>query len=329
MSRIQGKEMPKRKTKADSSVGIDVSKNWLDVHVLPEELTLRVTNTHEGVRKLKRWLKRIGVDLVIVEATGKWHRMLHRSLHAGGFRVAVVDPFRVRMFAKANGILAKTDPLDARVLALFAALMHPDERPPAAPVLEHLQELVRARLSAVTERTSLKNQRAAAQGSFLRRHLARRIDRLAKDMHSLETEIARCIASDPALDRRYQILVSVPGIGATTAALLVACLPELGAASDKQIALLAGLAPIPDDSGERRGHRRIRGGRRSVRNALYLAALAATRSNPALRDFYRRLRDNGKLPKVALIAAARKLLLLANVLIADNRTWTLQPPKHA
>ena len=124
--------MPERMTKTDSSVGIDVSKNWLDIHVLPEDVSWRVPNTAAGIRQLKRELKRFSVDLVVFEATGKWHRALHRSLHAGGFAAAVVDPYLVRMFAKANRILAKTDPLDARVLAMFAAVMDPHERPPAA-----------------------------------------------------------------------------------------------------------------------------------------------------------------------------------------------------
>ena len=329
MSRIQGKEMPERKTKTESSVGIDVSKTWLDVHVLPDDVSWRVPNTPEGSRTLKRRLKHLTVALVVVEATGKWHRAVHRSLHAEGFAVAVVDPYRVRNFAKANRILAKTDPLDARVLALFATVMGPQECPPAAQALEILQELVRARLSAVTELTSLKNQRAAAQSSFLGRHLERRIARLAKDIGSLEAEIARNIARDPALTQRWQILSSIPGIGPVSAPVLVACLPELGAASDKQIAALVGLAPIPDESGERRGRRRIRGGRQSVRNLLYLAALSASRHTPALRDFYQRLRDKGKEPKLALTAVARKLLVLANVLITDNRSWTPQPPKYA
>lgn len=175
----------------------------------------------------------------------------------------------------------------------------------------------------------MKNQRAAAQSTLLRRHLQRRISPMLKDIESLEAEITDRIASHPALARRSQILLSIPGIGPVSAALLVACLPELGTASDKQIALLTGLAPIPDDSGERRGQRRIKGGRQSVRNVLYLAALSAARYNPALRNFYRRLRDNGKLPKVAPIAIARKLVVLANALINGNRTWTLQPPNHA
>ena len=328
-SRMQGKETPDRKTETDSTVGIDVSKSWLDAHVLPADKSLRVANTRDGIATLKRWLRRFQVTLIAVEATGKWHRALHRNLHAAGWRVAVTDPFRVRMFAKAHGILAKTDKLDARVLALFAAVMDPDSRPPAPHILEVLQELVRGRDSAVAERTSLKNQRASAQSPFLRRQLDQRIKRLGKDVASLAAEIKRCITDDPGLARRYRILLSIPGIGPVNAALLVACLPELGAASAKQIALLAGLAPIPDDSGQRQGYRRIKGGRQIVRNGLYLAALSAARYNAQLHAFYRRLIDKGKLAKVAHIAVARKLLVLANSLIADNRIWMPEPPNHA
>lgn len=328
-SRMQGKEVPEPKAEPDSNAGVDVSKRWLDAHVLPADERLRVPNTPAGIRQLTRWLQRFAVALVAVEATGKWHRALHRSLHAAGLRVAVTDPFRVRMFAKAHGILAKTDRLDARVLALFAAVMDPACRPPAPQAVELLQELVRGRASAVAERTALQNQRAAAQSPFLRDQLACRIARLDQDIASLEAEIARQIAANPALARRYGILRSIPSIGPVNAALLVAGLPELGAASAKQITLLAGLAPIPDDSGERQGYRRIAGGRQSVRNGLYLAALSAARCNPALRAFYRRKIDQGKAAKLALIAVARKLLVLANTLIAQNRTWTPQPPKHA
>ncbi len=326
---MQGKETPDRKTETESTVGVDVSKSWLDAHVLPAGESLRVANTPEGIRKLKRWLRRFAVTLIAVEATGKWHRALHRSLHAEGWRVAVVDPFRVRMFAKAHGILAKTDKLDARVLAVFATVMDPDARPPAPHTLEVLQELVRGRTSAVDERTSLLNQRASAQSTFLRRQLDQRIKRLGKDVASLGAEIKRCITEEPDLTRRYRILLSIPGIGPVNAALLVACLPELGGASAKQIALLAGLAPIPDDSGQRQGYRRIKGGRQIVRNGLYLAALAAARYNAPLHAFYRRMIDKGKLAKVALIAVARKLLVLANALIADNREWMPEPPNHA
>ena len=148
---MQGKESSERETKAKSNVGIDVSKCWLDVHVLPSGEILRVPNTPEGIRRLKRWILRFELALVVIEATGKWHRLLHRSLHASAIPVSVTDPYRVRMFAKAQGVLAKTDRLDARVLAQFAAVMAPTVRAPASEVMQELAELVRARDSAVAE----------------------------------------------------------------------------------------------------------------------------------------------------------------------------------
>ena len=168
---MQGKELSDQEAGMECSVGIDVGKSWLDACVLPGGETLRVSNTAPGIRQLKRWLRGRSVALVVLEATGKWHRATHRSLHASGLPVAVVDPFRVRMFAKAHGILAKTDRLDARVLAMVAAMMDPRARPPTPEALEALQELVRARQSATAQKTGLRNQHASAQTSFLRRNL--------------------------------------------------------------------------------------------------------------------------------------------------------------
>ena len=326
---MQGKELSEQAADGKSSVGIDVSKSWLDIHVLPSAQTLRVTNTPEGIRKLKRWLARFEVSLVVVEATGKWHRPVHRSLTAGGIAVAVTDPFRARAFAKAKGILAKTDRIDARMLALFAALMNPDISSPAPQALEELAELVAARDSAVAEHTALKNQWAAACGRFLKHHLERRSAKLAKDIEALEREVERRIAADNGLARRYFILTSIPSIGPIVAATLIACLAELGLCSRKQIALLAGLAPIADQSGKREGVRVVWGGRPALRRALYLAALSAAAHNPAMKAFYQRLTAKGKTAKAALIAVARKLIVLANTLIAENRTWQPAPPKQA
>ena len=326
---MQGKESSERETKAKSNVGIDVSKSWLDVHVLSSGDTLRVPNTREGIRKLKRWLMRFDLALVAVEATGKWHRPLQRSLHASAIPVAVVDPFRVRMFAKAQGILAKTDRLDARVLAQFAAVMAPAVRAPAPEVMNELAELVHAREAAVTEETSLKNQLSAATGGFLRRQLKRRIERIAKDITALAQEILRRIEADEALARRHAILTSIVGFGPTVAATLIACLAELGSGSRRQIAMLAGLAPVADEPGERQGLRVVWGGRPGIRRILYLAAISAARHDPGMKDFFDRLTANGKAAKVAIIAVARKLIVLANTLIAENRLYTAQPPKYA
>jgi transposase len=303
---MQGKDASEQDTAVKCNAGIDVSKSHFDVHVLPCGQSVRVFNTDDGIRKLKRWLMQFDLALVVVEATGKWHRRLQRSLHASGFAVAVVDPYRVRMFAKAQGIFAKTDRLDARVLALFATVMTPTVRPPASEALNNLAELVTARDSAVAEGTALKNQLSATNGKFLQRHLKRRIARNAKDVATIERAITAGIKADEGLARRYEILISIPSFGPTVAATLIACLAELGNCSRKQIALLAGLAPIADDSGARVGIRVIWGGRPNVRRALYLAALSAARFNPGLKPFFERLIANGKPPKAAIIAVARK-----------------------
>jgi transposase len=326
---MQGKEASEQRAKVKSSVGIDVSKDKLDVHVLPSGERLALANSREAVRKLKRWLERFDLSLVVIEATGKWHRQLWRSLSAAAIPVAMIDPFKARMFAKANGIFAKTDRLDAAVLAAFAAVMTPAIRPPPPQALEELAELVAGRDAAVTEATSLKNQLSAANVAFFRQQLKRRIERLAKDIQTLEGEIMARIAADESFARRYQILTSIPSIGPAVAATLIGRLAELGTLTDKQITMLAGLAPIADQSGKHDGKRVIWGGRARVRRMLYLAAVAAVRCNAAMRDLYKRLRAAGKPAKLALIAVARKLVLLANALIAQDRTWQPNAPKSA
>lgn len=327
---MQGKEASEQETGVQFSVGVDVSKAWLDVHLLPLGERLRVANSASGIRRLKTRLKRLGGRLLVaLEATGKWHRPLWRSLHAAGIPVAVLDGYRVRAFAKAQGVLAKTDRLDAELLARFAALMAPPGRSPAPEAQEEIAELVRARERAVAEQTGLKNQLAAATTTFLRRQLARRIQALCRTLKALEREILARIEADPALARRYLLLTSIPGIGFVAAATLITQLAELGSLSDKQIGMLAGLAPVADQSGQRIGRRVIWGGRAKVRRALYLAALSATRCNAAMGGFYQRLRQAGKPPKSAIIAVARKLVILANVLISQNRPWLPTAPKHA
>jgi len=327
-SRMQGKEASEQET-GKSNAGIDVSKSWLDVHVVPAGATLRVANTRDGIRKLKRWLTRFDLALLVIEATGKWHRDVRRSLHAAAIPVAVVDPFRVRMFAKACGILAKTDRLDARVLAQFAAVMAPAVRAPMPQAMEELAELVTARASAVAEETALKNQLSAAISPFLKRQLGRRLERIAKDIAALEAEILRCIRADQGLARRYDILTSITGVGPVVATTLIACLAELGTCSRKQIGMLAGVAPVADESGERQGVRVVWGGRPNVRRVLYLAAISAARFDADMKAFFNRLTASGKPAKLAIIAVARKLVVLANILISENRKWQPHSPNHA
>lgn len=326
---MQGKDLSEPEPQSQSYVGIDVCESWLDVHILPAGDAFRLANTAQGHARLIRRLKTVAVALVAIEATGKWHRPVHRALHAGGYGVAIVNPLRARLFAEAIGLLAKTDQLDARMLALFAANLAPAAKPPTPALVETLQELVQARDSAVGEQTALKNQRASAQAPFLRRHLEQRICRIAADIQALERETLSLVQAEPALARRYAILLSVPGIGPVVAATLLARLTELGQIADKPIAMLAGLAPLADQSGKREGERLIRGGRGAVRAALYLAAVTAARCNPDMKTFYQRLIAAGKAPKSALIAVARKLLLLANTLVSQNRSWQPTPPHCA
>lgn len=317
---MQGK-VPPEQSAPRVYVGVDVCKDWLDVYLHPIGHQFRVASTPDGLKRLKRRLAGLQVVIIVMEATAKYHRQPHRTLAAAGFAVAVVNPLRSRLFAEATGQLAKTDRLDARLLAILAESLAPAATPPVAEALEALQELVRARATAIAGQTALTNQRAASQTAFLKAELGRRLKAIATHIARLEAEIDRRIASDPALERRYEIVRSIPGIGPVAAVALIIGLPELGTCSGKAAGLLAGLAPLACDSGATAGQRRIRGGRAHVRTALYFAAIAAARFNPGLSGFYRRLRAAGKKPKVAITAVMRKLVVLANVLVREDRLW--------
>lgn len=324
---MQGQEATEVSSGQKSNIGIDVSKDWLDVHVLPSGTWFRVANDAQGQRQLKRRIAGLEIACVALEPTGKWHRALCRSLVASGVPVMVTDPARVRWFARMTGLLAKTDRLDAAVLAAFAATMGAAARPLPPEAIDAIAELVTARDSAVAELVRLKNQHHAACDGFLKRQLTKRIRAAEKVVEGLDEEIQRRIKADPALAARQDILCSIPGIGEVTAALAIAKLPELGSLSDREIAMLAGLAPIADQSGKRDAQRSTHGGRPCLKRGFYIAAVSAVRYNPTLKAFYRRLRIAKKPAKCALIAVARKLLVLANTLIAQNRTWLPNAPK--
>jgi transposase len=322
---MQGKVMP-NEAEIEVYVGIDVCKAWLDVYLHPSGQIARVANNEAGLEDLVGTLAGHAVALVALEATGKLHRLAHRTLHARGFRVAVVNPYRARRFAEVLGQLAKTDAIDARVLALFGAKNHPRVSPPAPDNIAELQEIVLARQAAVAEAVALANREGSCESRFLAAELARRIDEIKTHIKKLEGEIRRLIAADPDLARRFAILTSIPGIGMIVAASLVAGLAEIGTLGGKQIAALAGLAPMNRDSGEQRGQRHIKGGRAHVRTALYFAAVTAVRKDGGFARFAKRLKDAGKAPKLILAAVMRKLVVLANTLIAQNRTWAPIPP---
>jgi transposase len=276
---MQGKVSLEHSAATRVYVGIDVCKAWLDVHAHPCGQAFRVPNTQLGLKQLKRRLAKVDVALIVMEATGKFHRQAHRNLHASGFAVAVVNPLRSRLFAEATGQLAKTDTVDARMLALLAAMLEPKAKAPPPHRLETLQELARGRDTAVAQRTALLNQLQTARTTCLKQQIKRQLKTVADAIDSLQTEIARIVEADPALARRCAILTSIPGIGTVAAIALLANFAELGTCTGKQAAMIAGLAPIACDSGEMRGERHIRGGRASLRTGLYMAALSAARCN--------------------------------------------------
>lgn len=327
---MQGKMMPEQTAHAPVYVGVDVCKDRLDVYLHPIGRRLCVANDREGLRRLKQALKGLDVALVVMEATGKYHRRARRTLSAAGFAVAVVNPLRARLFAESIGALAKTDAVDAMALAVMGAALAPQGKlrtdPPAPEALEALAELVRARNAATAERTALINRLAASRDAFLRAELRRRIKAADTHVARLAAEIQKRIAADPGLARRFAILVSIPGFGPAVAAELLVDLAELGAISGKAATSLAGLAPWPEDSGDKTGPRHIKGGRAHARRALYWAALSAARCNHDLSAFYKRLTGAGKKTKVALVAVMRKLIVLANTLLKENRLWTPHRP---
>lgn len=321
---MQGKVSSKHTATTPVYVGIDVCKEWLDIHFHPLARDLRVSNDKVGLRQLKRVLSKLALAGIVLEATGKFHRAVHRSLHADGFGVTVVDPYQARMFAKSIRYLAKTDRLDARLLALMGQALALEPHPPADVVIEEIQELVHARSAAEADLTAKKNQLDVAELSVLRKEITALVKALEQFIVRLDAEIALRIRRDPALSRRHAILISIPGIGPVTAAALLADMEELGRCNGKQAAMLAGLAPLANDSGAHAGKRSIRAGRAAPRRALYMAALSASRFNRPLARFAEQLKSRGKPAKVVLVAVMRKLIVLANTLITQNRLWTPQ-----
>jgi len=325
MSRIQGKDYT---DSATAYAGIDVCKAWLDVHVLGagRDEGFRVANTAEGIAELLARLEGLPLGRVVLEATGRMHHAVWRALHGAGIAVVELNPYRSRKFADTIGQLAKTDAIDARLLALAAASLALAPTPPRPQSILRLKELQALRRNLVTRRVALANQLAAATDATVRKILAAEQRLVQRHVAELDAEILALVEADARLARTHAILVSVPGIGSVSACTLIAGLPELGAATDKQIAALAGVAPMNWDSGATRGRRCIKGGRAPLRAALHMAALAAARTNPAFAAVRDRMRQAGKHASVIRIAILRRLIVLANALVAQDRLWTPQRP---
>jgi transposase len=307
------------------TAGIDIAKDRLDVCLCPNGATRHFANDAQGHRALVAWLAAYSIQRVVFEATGAYHRTLERCLAAAGLPLAKINPRHSRRFAQALGQLAKTDRLDAALLARFGALLEPPTRPVLSPTLDAMKELLVARQALVKDRTAALNRQKIVRSPLLRRHLAQRLRQIAHQLAALEAHLLSLCQGDAELAPRLAILMSIPGIAQATAVSLLVDMPELGSLDQGQVASLAGLAPVAQDSGTSRGRRTIRGGRASVRQALYMPALVAARFNPDLKAKYQALVAAGKPAKVALTAIMRKIIILANALLRDQRHWTPKP----
>lgn len=304
-----------------SVIGIDVAKDWLDVHLLPSDASQRFPNDASGHEQLVQLLHGQQVERIVLEASGGYERVVVSLLVAAGLPVVVVNPRQVRDFAKATGKLAKTDRLDAAVLAHFAAVIRPELRPWPSESEQELRETLTRRSQLVGLRTMESNRLKQAHTKRVKESLKAVLKTLDRQLEQIDDQLGGLIQASPAWQAKVELYQSTPGIGPQTARCLVAELPELGTCSRQAIAALVGVAPINRDSGMYRGQRMISGGRASVRCALYMATLSAVRHNPLLKAAYQRFRAAGKPVKVALVACMRKFLVILNAMARKNQTW--------
>lgn len=302
-------------------VGIDVAKDKVDVHVHPSGERCTVATDEGGLRTLLTWVQAHAPALIVLEATGGYEVVVAATLGSAGWPVVVVNPRQIRDFARATGRLAKTDALDAAVIAHFAAAVQPSVRPLPTAAGEALGALVARRRQLLEMLGAERNRQAQARDRRLQRQIGTHVRWLLRAVADVERELREAIRTSPLWREHDALLTSVPGVGPVTAQTLIAEVPELGQLGRQQLAALIGVAPFNCDSGTLRGRRRIRGGRASVRGVLYMATLVAVRHNPRLAAFYRRLTAAGRPKKVALVAAMRKLLTILNAIVRDRRPW--------
>lgn len=307
-------------------VGIDVSKDKLDVCLRPAGDVFAVSRNAAGLSELVERLKGLSVALIAVEATGGFETVVAASLASAGLPVAVVNPGQVRAFARALGQRAKTDPIDAFVIARFAEATRPEVRPLDDEATQLLSALIARRRQIIDMIVAETHRERTVTDKTLKKSIVQLKLALERALNDIDANIDDQMRASPLWKAKEDLLSSVPGIGPVTARTLIADLPELGRLSLKQIAALAGLAPYTQQSGKWRGKAFTGGGRTTVRSILFLAAMAASRYNPVLKVFRERLRAAGKPPKVAIIAVARKLLTILNAMIRENNTWQPKTP---
>lgn len=303
-------------------IGIDVSKAILDVYILPFKKYMQFKNDTKGIQKLTEKLKSFSQASIVMEATGGYEKPIAQSLQKAGLSVSVVNPRPIRDFAKALGKLAKTDRIDAEVIALFAEKMQPQAN---VTYNENQQKLagLHARRRQIIDMITMEKNRLDKVSGELKKSIQRIIKVLEKELQAINEALEKSIQNDADYAQKNMLLKSIKGVGSIVAAGIVADLPELGSVNAKQISALAGLAPYNRDSGTLRGKRTIWGGRASVRTTLYMATLVATRHNPQIKSFYEHLCSAGKQKKVAIIACMHKLLIIMNAMIKHNEPWRI------
>jgi len=302
-------------------IGIDVAKQYFDLHSLKTGQDQRMENSNDGIRRCVALCNKIRPELIVMEATGGYELTLAATLQAEGFAVAVVNPRRIRDFARAAGQMAKTDRLDARIIAQFAATMEPMPTERINENTQKLKALVARRHQLVGLHTAESNRREHADGKEIRRSIAAVLKVIEAQLKTIDQQITEHVENTPRLRQRSEILDSVPGIGPTTANMLVTELPELGQLNRRQIAALIGVAPMARDSGTFRGKRMTGGGRKKIRSRLFMPTLVAVRHNPILRAYYNKLLSRGKCKMVALVAVMRKLICIMNTMAKNNQEW--------
>jgi transposase len=304
------------------TVGIDLSKDRLDAHLHPQAVVKQFDNDRKGIAKLIAWITPLQPKRIIFEATGAYHRGLEMALGKAALPSVKINPLQMRRFAQATGTRAKTDPIDAAMLARFGYTMQPDIPPAKDETIDTLAELLAARRALMKDRTVALNRSKTLTLVLLKHQSQQHLKQIETQIKAIDRARAALVAANQPLDARSEILVSIPGFGNHTAFALLIDMPELGSMDAKQTASLAGLAPITRQSGNWKGKSFIQGGRATLRQALYMPALVAIRFNPPLKAKYLALRAAGKPAKVAIVAIMRKLLIIANALLRDSRVWT-------
>jgi transposase len=300
--------------------GIDVAKDHLDVAIMPSREKMQYSNDEGGIDKLVKRLRNLSIKLIVMEPTGGFEAPAAAALTAEGMSVAVVNARQVREYAKATGRLAKTDGIDALVMAEFAANIKPPARPLRDEETEEIKAMVSRRRQLLEMLTAEKNRMAMAR-KHLKPHILAHIKWLKKEVEGLDSDLRKRIEDSPVWRVKDNLLQSIPGVGKVLSATLLAELPELGNLNRRQIAALVGVAPFNRDSGHMKGKRSVWGGRASIRAVLYMATLVGTRYNPVIKEFYQRLVQRGKAKKVALVACMRRLLTIMNAILKHQRAW--------